>query len=288
MDKPVVVHASDPPSGAAVPMPPGDEHPILVARSVSYSAGARIASHRHVRGQFLFAAAGTMSVRTSRHAWLVPPSRALWIPAGVEHAIHAQSALQMRTLYLDTESAATLPADCAVLEVTALLRELILRLTASPEDTGSGDPTVPLAARLAVAEIGRLSRSALELPLPRSADLLELCERVLADPSRAADPQLPPLSARTLYRRFLDETGISFARWRQQASLLEAVRRLTEGQAVTRVALDLGYDSPSAFSTMFKRVLGRSPRAFLSSIAPASRRVDEPAPQRRRRPSLHQ
>jgi AraC-like DNA-binding protein len=72
-------------------------------------------------------------------------------------------------------------------------------------------------------------------------------------------------SARTLYRRFLKETGITLARWMQQARLLESIRRLAAGDPVTTVALDLGYESPSAFSTMFRRALGIAPRAFLAS-----------------------
>ena len=75
-------------------------------------------------------------------------------------------------------------------------------------------------------------------------------------------------SARTLYRRFLKETGITLARWKQQARLLESIRRLAAGTPVTRVAVDLGYESPSAFSTMFRRALGVAPRAFINGEAP--------------------
>ena len=77
-------------------------------------------------------------------------------------------------------------------------------------------------------------------------------------------------STRTLYRRFLRETGITFARWKQQARLLESIRRLAEGVPVTTVAIDLGYESPSAFSTMFRRALGIAPRAFTSTAVGAN------------------
>ena len=115
-------------------------------------------------------------------------------------------------------------------------------------------------------EVRRLPPCALDLPLPESADLTRLCERLLADLSarRPCDLDANELktSTRTLYRRFLRETGITFARWKQQARLLESIRRLAEGAPVTTVALDLGYESPSAFSTMFRRSLGVAPRAF--------------------------
>jgi AraC-like DNA-binding protein len=79
-------------------------------------------------------------------------------------------------------------------------------------------------------------------------------------------------STRTLYRRFLKETGITFARWKQQARLLESIRRLAQGAPVTTVAMDLGYDSASAFSTMFRRALGIAPRAFVGPAPRASQR----------------
>ncbi|MBB5215284.1 AraC family transcriptional regulator [Parapusillimonas granuli] len=242
-----------------VVLPDADAGPMLVARRRSFPAGARIDAHQHVRGQFLFAAAGTMLVRTPGHAWLVPPSRALWIPAGTEHAIDAYGGLDMRTLYLNAASAETLPRGCVVLEVTALLRELIMRMT-SPESL-DGTEAIALIGRLAVLEIGRLQSCALQLPMPASPDLLGLCERVLKNPARV-DGEPVSASSRSLYRRFRAETGLSYVQWRKQACLLHAVRLLGAGQPVTQVALDLGYESPSAFSTMFRRSLGVTPRAF--------------------------
>ncbi|WP_406625290.1 AraC family transcriptional regulator [Acidovorax sp. SDU_ACID1] len=248
-----------------VVLPAAAEAPMLVARRVSFPAGAHLPEHQHVRGQFLFAAAGTMFVRTPGYAWLVPPSRALWLPAGTEHSIDAHGELHMRTLYLNAASAARLPPSSVVLEVTALLRELIMRMT-SPEINGD-DQAVALIGQLAVAEIARLPRCALELPMPASLDLLQLCERVLDDPVHGGEGFLPPGSARTLYRRFRAETGLSFVQWRRQACLLHAVRLLSGGMSVTRVALDSGYESLSAFSTMFRRTLGVTPRTFLARLA---------------------
>ena len=98
---------------------------------------------------------------------------------------------------------------------------------------------------------------------------MQLCERILADLSTRRpcnfDASDMDTSTRTLYRRFLRETGITFARWKQQARLLESIRRLAEGASVTTTAMDLGYESASAFSTMFRRSLGIGPRAFISS-----------------------
>jgi AraC-like DNA-binding protein len=71
------------------------------------------------------------------------------------------------------------------------------------------------------------------------------------------------MSRRAFTRLFRRETGLSFVEWRQQACLIAALPRLSAGEPVTTVALDLGYDNPAAFTTMFKRVLGASPRNYL-------------------------
>lgn len=237
--------------------------PPLVARRLSQPGGYRIAPHWHVRAQFLFAVAGTMAVRTPRRAWIVPTSRALWIPAHTVHEIDMHGQVEMRTVYLDAALSAGMWPECVVLEVTPLLRELLVRVAETPQEHRGGDA---LLQPLLVAEIRRLTPAQLDLPLPASPDLVALCERSIADFSvwrrNGEDASAMALSARTLYRRFLKETGITFSRWKQQARLLEAVKRLSGGAAVTEVALDLGYQSPGAFSTMFRRMLGETPSAY--------------------------
>ena len=238
----------------------------IVARRSTYPHRHHIQPHWHARAQFVFAVEGTMTVRTLRRAWIVPPSRALWVPAQTVHEVQAHGVVEMRSLYVDAAAAAGMPAECVVLEVTPLLRELVLRAVALPTDYDEqGDEGIVM--RLLMAEIRRLPACALDLPLPESPDLAQLCERILEDLSTRrscrVDADAMSTSSRTLYRRFLKETGITFARWKQQARLLEAITRLAQGTPVTVVAMDLGYESVSAFSTMFRRALGIAPRAFL-------------------------
>ena len=227
----------------------GDLTRAVVMRRTSYPNGHHIQPHWHSRSQFVYAIAGTMRVRTARHAWIVPPSRALWMPARTAHEIQMYGVVAMHSLYVNDRAGAGMPAGCVVLEVTPLARELIVRAAAQPADYDeAGDDGLLMQL------------------LPESADLTQLCERILADLSTRRpsvhDAGEMNTSTRTLYRRFLRETGITFARWKQQARLLESIRRLAEGAPVTAVAIDLGYESPSAFSTMFRRALGAAPRAF--------------------------
>ena len=248
----------------------GDSARAIVAKRASYSNRHHIKPHWHARSQFMFAVEGTMAVRTPRRAWIVPPSRALWVPAHTAHELQMYGSVEMRSLYINTVAAEGMPSSCVVLNVTPLLRELVVRAVALPERyDDEGDDG--LLMKLLMAEIRRLPQCALDLPLPESPDLTGLCERILADLStrRPCDFDATDMntSTRTLYRRFLRETGITFARWKQQARLLESIRRLAEGTPVTTVAMDLGYESASAFSTMFRRSLGIAPRAFISNGA---------------------
>jgi len=237
---------------------------VLTLRT-TYPRGHRIEPHWHARSQFAFALEGTMRVRTARRAWIVPPSRALWVPAHTVHEIQMYGVVRMHSLYVDDANAAGMAADCQVLEVSPLLRELIVR--AASVSTHDDDAMVQaLVIPLLLSEMRRLQPCALDLPFPESPDLVDLCESFLGHMSGSA-PGLccdrhETMSRKTLYRRFLQETGISFARWKKQAVLLEAVRRLVEGSTVTTVAIDLGYESASAFSVMFRRSLGVSPRDF--------------------------
>jgi len=256
---------TDPPDVPESPIQ-GDLSRAIVTRRTSYPDGHHIEPHWHARAQFVFALAGTMRVRTPRRAWIVPPSRALWVPAHTAHEIQMYGVVEMRSLYVDAGAGAGMPSTCVVLNVTPLLRELVVRAVALPAryDEAGDDG---LLMRLLMAEVRRLSPCALDLPLPESPELTQLCERIVADLSTkrpcGRDAGDMNISTRTLYRRFLKETGITFARWKQQARLLESIRRLAEGAPVTTVAVDLGYDSPSAFSTMFRRSLGIAPRAFI-------------------------
>jgi AraC-like DNA-binding protein/quercetin dioxygenase-like cupin family protein len=243
----------------------GENPRAIVPRNTVYPKGHRISAHWHARAQFVFPTTGTITVRTQRRAWIVPPSRALWLPAHTVHEVLTYGEVEMLSLYVRQEGNG-MPDTCAVLEMTPLLRELVVRAAALPiqyDEAGEDG----LLMRLLLAEMRRAPRCALDLPLAESADLRVLCERILdefagLDVSDVRRPQ--HISSKTLYRRFLRETGISFARWKQQARLLEAIRMLADGVPVTTVAMNLGYESASAFSTMFRRLLGVSPRRFLS------------------------
>lgn len=239
----------------------------VVVTSNDYAASSTFPRHVHRRGQFAFAARGTISVTTPQGRWLVPPQRACWIPAGLAHEMTMRGPVTMLNAFLSAEAAnaEALPAQCRVYAVSVLLRQLLEGAVDLPplydEDGRAGK-----LMRLLVAEIASMPLLSLHAPLPADPRLARVCRQLFDAPSLAVGlddvAAESGLSRRTFTRVFRANTGVSFAEWRQQVCLLAAIERLAQGQAVTRVALDLGYASPSAFSAAFRRVLGSSPSQY--------------------------
>ena len=232
-----------------------------------FAAGFEILPHHHERAQLIYATAGTMRVSTDDGVWIVPSQRALWMPAGIEHSIVMLSDTTMRTLYLRHDATQSMPLACRVMSVSPLLRELIVRATELPMQYDESGPAGHVVA-LILAELQNLQSLSLQLPMPRDPRLRSLCQRLLDSPGdqRPLEAWARDIntSSRTLARHFQSETGLSFGAWRQQARVLEAMGRLGGGAPVTQVALDLGYESVSAFSAMFHRATGSSPSRFRS------------------------
>lgn len=238
----------------------------LAAMAKSYPDGFLIARHQHVRAQLVYAVSGVMTIDTDAGAWLVPPDRALWIPAGVPHRIRVAGSLEMRTLYVRPDASAHLPGRCQVLAVSPLLRELVVRATRLPVLYDEHGPAGAVMA-LILAEIQSLPSLPFHLPMPKDRRLLKLC-KLVTDDLAASHPReyyaaRVGISSRSLTRLFQLQTGMGFLHWRQKARLLTALQRLGAGDSVTAVALGLGYRSPSAFTAMFRRVLGIAPRQVL-------------------------
>ncbi|WP_208453529.1 AraC family transcriptional regulator [Burkholderia gladioli] len=262
------------------------EHPgerqdacVVAAMAKDYPDNAIIPCHAHRRSQLVFASTGVMTVTTRRGTWVVPPQRALWMPAGVEHEIRASGVLHMRTLYFEpgTDIERTLARDCSVIEVSPLIRELILRATSFDGEPARQARLERLVAVL-LDEVQNISVLSLHLPVPSDPRLARICERLIADP--AIDLTLEAwgrnvgASTRTLTRQFLADTGMTFTQWRQRARILASLPRLARGETIISVALGLGYDSPSAFGAMFKRTLGATPASYFQGSSERDKLVD--------------
>jgi len=241
--------------------------PAVTSFARDYASGDTIAMHTHDRDQLVYASSGVMTVRTGQGTWVTPPHRAVWIPAGIPHAIAMSGQVAMRTLYFRPARIRGLPRSCCVVGVPNLVKELILHTCAHGADRHVG---ALLAHQLRV-----LPTLALELPMPSDPRARRLADRLAAAPG--AQTALAPLcrdagaSRRTIERTFLAETGLSLGRWRQQLRLMHAVRQLGSGASVTAVAFDAGYSTPSAFTVAFHKAFGATPTAYFATPDPGTR-----------------
>ncbi|HTA45800.1 MAG TPA: helix-turn-helix transcriptional regulator [Bryobacteraceae bacterium] len=245
-----------------------EQEPFLAVRSLAtnYASGYRIEAHHHPWHQLLFAISGAMTVSASRASWIVPTGRGVFIPARSLHAIRMWGQVEMRTLYFSPPLTSFDNNECRVVEVSPLLRELILRAV---ERAGLDSRVAPDTRMIGLLEDEVKAASAaaedspLALPMPVDERALAVARRIIEQPS-AREPvddlaQEYGLARRTLERRFRDETGMSFGMWRQKARLLDSIRLLAEGKSVTDAALDCGYSSVSAFIAAFKGTFGYTP-----------------------------
>jgi AraC-like DNA-binding protein len=225
--------------------------------------------HRHSQAQLIYAISGVVAVTTSQGTWVVPPSRAVWVPPDIEHETRSHASVQFRALLIDPAGLHALPDVCAVVAVTPLLRELILRLALLAE-MSRGPEFGRAVTRLLILELAFVPTEPLGLPQPKHRLLAQLCDRIRHEPARSVSLEEAAaalhMSRSSFMRLFQSETNMSFTRWQQQARLLHALALLAEGRSILNVALDCGYDSPSAFSAMFRRSLGRSPSEYFSNL----------------------
>lgn len=237
----------------------------VAALAVDYEDGHRVRRHRHRRSQLVYAISGVMVVDTDAGIWVVPPTRGVWVPAWVSHAIRMSGEPRMRTVFVEPGAAAHLPTECCVLSISPLLRELMVAAAEVPLDWQPGTRDGRLMMLL-LDELKQEPVLPLHLPQPSEPRLARICRAIVRHPERqagAADwARELGVDPKTVHRLFLRHTGMTFGRWRQQARLLAAMERLARGERVLDVALDLGYDSPSAFAAMFRKALGEPPSAF--------------------------
>src|ERR1700689_3307187 len=234
-----------------------------------YKRGVRLGTHMHREAQLVYAARGTMQVTTPEGRWLVPPDRAVWVPALLEHSSDMLADIQMRTLYFDVawlkreKRSASLTAEFVV-RVSPLLHQAILALF----DADSGRERTELLIRLVMLELHQAEDSATFIPLPQEPRCRRAADIVLADPTGAHDIETLArevgTSARRPSRLFSSEIQLSFKSWCQRARIAAAIEKLSvdANVSVKQLASDLGYASVPAFSHAFRQVTGQTPTEF--------------------------
>jgi AraC-like DNA-binding protein len=263
---------------------PSAQRPVR-AKQHHLRIDTRVVPHSHPWAQLCLSRTGVVRLTVPHGTFIVPPSRALWIPPGVEHAVTVLEDSTLCTLYFHQAGARCGPGvaradeapwrECRVLEVSDLLRALVLEMNIQADGAGPplALPQLQRERRLAALVLDEL-RIAKPVPLgvnlPRDKRLRALCEAVLEDPVRwptleawARDVGASP---RTVARLFRQQLGTTFGQWRQQVLLARALTMAAGAMPMNRIAAELGYASPSAFSAMVRRSVGAPPSRFFASL----------------------
>lgn len=228
-------------------------------------AGRKFDWHSHSEHQLAWSPEGVLVVRTESGSFVLPPARALWIPAGTAHETQSSGTAVLRSVYVRTNRCAIKWNAPTPVAVTPLLRELIPHLEVTELDEKArarGEAVLfDLLAPIAVASI--------DARLPSDDRARHVADALLAEP---ADSRTLAewghdvgASSRTLARAFLTETGLSFGRWRTLVRLQAALVQLAEGLPVNVVAARVGYATPSAFVSAFRAHTGVTPGRYFQT-----------------------
>jgi AraC-like DNA-binding protein len=242
--------------------------PALIVEKTSYAPRFRSDWHDHRTAQLIYPSRGTMTIHTKAISWVVSPSRAYWLPALEPHRVEASVGLDMHSVYCQGALVRQLPKCAGIVQVSSLLRELILTLHEAREAGLCDEPTGRMAWVLA-DQINLQKQIGVTAPQVRSQRLRGIATALERDP---CDPRSLKdwaaeigVSARTLARAFQRETRMTFSAYRLQTRLRVAIQRIAEGEAVSSIAYDLGFSSSSNFIAMFRRATGTTPGRYFAN-----------------------
>jgi len=245
------------------------DYPIY-AFSENYPHGHIEDWHSHDRIQLIHTLTGVIRVQTHEGIWIIPPGRGVWIPAHKPHALLSSGDVKARGVFIEDTLQHDIQNECRVVAIPALLRELMssamdIQNEIQPESRNER------LLRLILDEVRLLPALAFNLPDPQNPKLQQLCQRIkenlALEWSLEESAQQLHISSKTLARHFQKETGLHFSHWVRQAKLMQAMIDLAMNKPVLNVALDLGYESPSAFSAMFKRETSMTPSDYLKQFS---------------------
>ncbi|HEV2171642.1 MAG TPA: helix-turn-helix transcriptional regulator [Candidatus Binatus sp.] len=244
------------------------KYQVRTATVAEYADGHAIKTHSHPWHQLVYASQGVMTVRTPDGAWVVPIHRGVWVPAGTRQSIEMSGHVSFRTLYVVPRLSKSLPNKPRVIGVSHLLRELILRMV-ELDSLSLRNPAHAHLIDVLLDHLHVMKSDAVHLPLPRDLRAKRIAAALQKTPSDARPlselSKIAGASKRTIERLFKSETGLGFGKWRQQLRLGHALRLLAAGDAVTTVAMDVGYDSVSAFISAFRLTFGKTPSQYFRS-----------------------
>ncbi len=246
-----------------------------IAETVWVEGSHRIVAHSHDRAQLIHSLVGNLVVEVEQQAFLLTPETALWIPAQVEHAVFAHDSVHYCSVYISNKIAEDLENGHLDQLRRVYMRPLLQQLAITAAQYSQQDELNEEQTRLLevlVDQIRSIESCDLVLSLPRDRRLMIIIPKIISHPtlqddlgSIATDANI---SIRTTERIFKKETGYSYKQWQQRLILLKAIELLKSGTPVKTIAIELGYQTSSAFIAMFKRIMQLTPSQYIKSLHP--------------------
>jgi AraC-like DNA-binding protein/quercetin dioxygenase-like cupin family protein len=253
---------------------------VVAVGATSASERWEHVQHTHRKGQLMYTLRGVIHCEIEAGIWIVPRQCALWIPGGMPHAARGSGEAEVYCLLIDPDAASALPSQCCTLAVSGLLHELISKAVSFPQLYEVNGAQGRLIGTL-LDELAQAPIEGLHLPMPQDPRLRRLADSLLANPGDKATlgqwAVRIGMSERSMTRLLLEESGLSFGRWRRQLHVILSLQRLARGESVQRVALYLGYENASGFITMFRKAIGQPPARYLADRAGVSTSTAAPA-----------
>lgn len=220
--------------------------------------------HQHTSGQIYLLTHGMIALETQEQQWAMTAGSIGWLPPHCAHQALACGNVAGWSLYLPEPYCSELPEQPHLSTASGLIQALVERIALFAGQSLNA----PQRRLLQVLrdEVRMQENTPLQLPLPQDARLLKIARALLNEPAdnrtQSEWAAWAGLSTRTLSRRFINETGMTFARWRQQARVIRSLEPLSRGEAVNRIAAECGYDNVSAYIAAFRQRFGTTPGLY--------------------------
>lgn len=242
-----------------------ENHPVAALRVSVDSTHTETPEHTHSTGQLILALKGAVTCQVPGFLWIVPPECAVWIPDAILHNCRMTASASVCFLFVK-RGVASLPEHPCTIEISPMIREMILHLAEAGQRPGNAKNNEVLVMQVLIGELETMPVTRFCLPMSANPKLKTIMDTLVSNPAERSTlsdwAARVAMSERSLARLISLETGMTFGHWRRQLHLLVALRFLAEGTAVQNVSENLGYGSVTAFITMFKKALGTTPSRY--------------------------